>query len=169
MPRRSAATRAAAQARQIDHGPDLVLARGERFVIEAPDPDRPNVTVRRAMAYWLPAVLHHAGQLSDAALAAAIRLRNDAELALGAREGDPLLRVDGSRRFGPTQIALDAQARVRRALAAVGRSSAACLQLAVIGNATLADLARALGCSDGATADFLRSVLDRLARHYDCS
>lgn len=153
-----------------DLGPRGVLARGERVEEFGPDPDVPNRTVKRSRASWLPLEMHQKGTLSDAAMAAALAFRDDWELSQGARDGiaaqPPGVRADGFSGACPTQVALDAMARVRAALEAVGKTGSVCLSLAVARGATLAQLALTLGHREQAASGYFAGVLDRLADHY---
>lgn len=158
--------------RGADHGPREPLARGERVVELAPDPGRPNATIRRARATWLPLEMHARGALSRAGLEAATRYRDDVELASRAQERprDPAawVRVDGGGGRCPTQAVLDAARRVAAAEAAAGTTGAVVLRLAVASGATRQALARAIGCSERSATGYLAAVLDRLADHYAC-
>lgn len=161
-----------AQPRRADFGPRVVLARGERVESQAPDLDRPHVrdaVVRVARAYWLPLEMHQRGTLSRDLLAVAVRYRDDCEIAEGARDAPGQaaeVRVDGASPRCPSQVALDAQARVRRAEAALQAWGVRAVRAAVAGNAKRAELAAVIGLAEAVAVGYLIAQLELIAEAY---
>lgn len=106
----------------LDHGPAIRLARGETAVRDAPDPDAPNRTVRRAAVRVLYHGLWADGLLTDDQHEAADRLLVALEAAQGARDGGlpPGIRVAPHQQGSPSARQVQATADLRLAREALG-------------------------------------------------
>lgn len=99
---------------------------------------------------------------------AAARLRNDYETANGAQCTAAELRITSGAAGGknPADVQLDAIARLRGAIQAVGPSLYGVLAPVVIHGWTVGRLAEARGSSAHRVTGYLVAALDRLADHY---
>jgi hypothetical protein len=109
------------------------------------------------------------GLITKEHLDAAERLSLDFELSDGAHPGyqRPEVRTAGA--FAePAQAQLDAVRRYRAAVRAVGLRLCAVLLPVVLGNVSVAEVAKRMGVSNGFLATgFLLAALDRLVEHYE--
>lgn len=95
---------------------------------DAPDPERPNSTIRRARAYDPLRRM----ALDPALFVAAERFRDAWALAEGAREGVGSVRLEAWQRCHYAARVADARQEVRDSLQAVGLRLAACFVAAVV-------------------------------------
>jgi hypothetical protein len=144
------------------------LDRGEVMVCDAPDPDQPNRTIRRAKAEWLPDKLLANGTIGQQHHDAATRYHNAYEVGiLGARDR---LSVYVDCRGAPAGIAdaqLAAATDYRQATQAVGLTLSAALVWCVLGRGTAAGWAADRGWNPHRAQGYLLAALDRLADHYE--
>ena len=127
-------------------------------VEDAPDPDRPNATIRRARAYDPLRRM----DLDPALFVAAERFRNAYALAEGAREGVGSVRLEAWQRCHYAVRVADARAEVRDSLQAVGLRLSAVFVAAVIQCQPVRCMERGLGMRNGTGADRIAEALGRL-------
>jgi hypothetical protein len=151
-----------------DLGPAVRLARGDVAVAEAPDPDQPNRTIRRARVVWVPDVLLANGTIGQAQHDAASRLHDAYALGiLGARDR---LTVYVDRTGAPSGLAdarLAAASDYREATQAVGQIAMAPLSWCVLSYGTVAGWATQRGWNPHRAMGYLLAAMDRLAEHYE--
>jgi hypothetical protein len=142
-----------------DLGPYHQHLTGRLEVIDAPDPDAPNRTIRRArLADPLRALT-----LTDAQWLAATRHRDNAELAEGARNGDGVGgRPIWDRGTYPAAV-LDAVRERREAIQAVGIVLSSAFLMAVEGWQSMAAIDRNLGRRKGTAAAQVAEALGIVA------
>lgn len=158
------------RAESSDLGPRARRDNGTAEITDAPDPARPNATIRRARAPWAPHALLGTGSITRGQFAACVRYRDDVERAEGARDGMPAAasaaRVDGAAGACPTQAALDALARVRRVHAVLGKQGALVVTQCLIRDWAVRDLARSFGYGERQASGVLCATIARLAEYY---
>jgi hypothetical protein len=150
-----------------DFGPRMRIERGEVVVLDAPDPDRPNATLRRAKAVWAPDVLLRNGTIDQAHHSAATRLHD--AYALGVMGARDRLAVYIARTGAPSGYAdaqLAAAEDYRRACQAVGIVAMSALSWCVVSHGTVAGWAECKGWPVQRAQGYLLAALDRLAEHY---
>lgn len=130
-----------------------------RAVVEdAPDPDRPNATIRRARAYDPLRRM----DLDPALFVAAERFRDCYALAEGAREGVGSIRLEPWQRCHYAARVADARQEVRDSLQAVGLRLAGVFVAAVVLCQPVRAMERQLAMRSGTGADLIREALGRL-------
>jgi hypothetical protein len=151
-----------------DHGPELRRLRGDVEVIDAPDIERPNVTVRRARAVWVPDVLLKSGRIGVHHYTAAKQYLDAYEVGImGAKNRNPLVLVDRS--GGPAGMAdvqLMAAREYAQATKVVGLALNPVLVWCVLGRGSLATFAAEYGWNQHMATGYLLAALDRLAEHF---
>ena len=135
---------------------------------DAPDPDRPNSTIRRARVQWAPDALLSARTIDQRLHEAAKRLLSDYE-ASGPGGAEQIgVYVDRSiRPGGVADDRLDAQTRYRQAHDAVGQVGMAALSWCVLSHGTVAGWAECRGWNPQKALGLLLGALERLAEHYE--
>lgn len=150
-----------------DFGPRAARDRGEVVVMDAPDPDNPNRTLRRARRIWAPDVLLANGTISQEIHNAAVRLHDAYALGvLGARDR---LAVYVDRNGTPSGFAdaqLSAARDYREAAQAVGQVQMAALAWCVLSHGTVAGWAECKGWHVHKAQGYLLAALDRLSEWY---
>lgn len=126
---------------------------------DAPDPDQPNRTIRRARAYD---PLRRMEDLDPALFLAAERFRDRYALAEGAREDSGSVRLEPWQRCHYAARVADARAEVRGSLQAVGLRLSAVFVGIVIVCTPIRALARELRIGDHGITDLIREALERL-------
>jgi hypothetical protein len=150
-----------------DFGPRVRIERGEVDVQDAPDPDRPNATLRRAKAVWAPDVLLRNGTIGQAHHSAATRLHDAYALGiLGARDRLAIYIAKTGAPSGYADAQLAAAEDYRRAAQAVGIVAMSALSWCVISHGTVAGWAECKGWPVQRAQGYLLAALDRLAEHY---
>ena len=150
-----------------DLGPRIRQERGEVVALDAPDPDAPNRTIRRARVVWCPDVLLSNNTISQAHHAAATRLHD--AYALGVIGARHRLEAYVDRTGAPAGYADARLAAVRdyqQAAQAVGQVAMAALAWCVISHGSVAGWAECRGWSKDRAGGYLLAALDRLAEHY---
>jgi len=127
-------------------------------VEDAPDPDAPNRTLRRARAYDPLRRM----DLDPALFVAAERFRNAYALSEGAREGVGSVRLEAWQRCHYAVRVADARAEVRDSLQAVGLRLSAVFVAAVIQCQPVRCMERGLGMRNGTGADRIAEALGLL-------
>jgi len=127
-------------------------------VEDAPDPDRPNATIRRARRYDPLRRM----DLDPALFVAAERFRDAHALAEGAREGMGAARLEAWQRCHYAARVADARAEVRDSLRAVGLRLSAVFVAAVVLHQPVREMERELSMRSGSGADLIREALGRL-------
>jgi len=125
---------------------------------DAPDPDAPNRTIRRARAYDPLRRM----DLDPALFVAAERFRDCHALAEGAREGIGSVRLEAWQRCHDAARVADARAEVTASLRAVGLRLSAVFVAAVVLHQPVREMERDLGVRNGDGADLIREALGRL-------
>jgi hypothetical protein len=151
----------------FDLGPQIQHQRGELVLEDAPDPDAPNRTVRRARREWAPDVLLRNGTIDQGHRDAAIRLHD--AYALGVMGARDRLAVYVDRTGAPSGYAdalLAAATDYREAAQAVGIVAMSALSWCVISHGTVAGWAECKGWPVQRAQGYLLAALDRLAEHY---
>ena len=142
----------------LDHG-----AQPWRTVKEdAPDPDNPNATIRRASVYDPLKRLEREGSIETAHVNAAERFRNCLALTQGAREGVGSVRLEPWQRCHYAARVADARAEVRASLQHVGLRLSAVFVAAVVAQQPIKAIAKDLHMGDRRVGDLLREALERL-------
>jgi hypothetical protein len=152
-----------------DYGPAIRLNRGEVERTEGPCPMRPNVTVRRAKLVVAYAVLWRAGAITDEQREAGDRYLFEVEAAQGARAGMPA----DCARYGqplPSWHPKDRQVRalvsLRAARMVLGCERRALLDLLVLGNLSVRQIAERRRCRRGVVVADIQEALEVLAQHW---
>ena len=138
-------------------------------IVDRPDPDAPQRTVRGARRYDALDDMRRRGSISESELVAAERFRTDCAQAAGARGG-----FDGAggrtgfnpSSYGPSDAQIDAQTRARKAWQAIGMTASGVMAWVLLGNASLRSYVAGNNVSKGAASKSLRDGLARLADHY---
>jgi hypothetical protein len=167
--RRSAARAGRAMEPAADLGPDILRHRGEVMTLDAPDPDSPNRTIRRAKRVWAPDVLLKNGSIDQAMHDAATRLHD--AYALGVQGARDRLTVYVDRTGSPSGYAdgqLAAARDYREAAQAVGQIGMAPLAWCVLSHGTVEGWAAEKRLNPHAAKGQLLMALEMLAQHYDC-
>ena len=125
---------------------------------DAPDPERPNATIRRGRAYDPLRRM----ALDPALFVAAERFRDAYALAEGAREGVGSVRLEAWQRCHYAARVADARQEVRDSLQAVGLRLSAVFVAAVIQCQPVRVMERALSMRHGAGAALVVEALNRL-------
>lgn len=137
-------------------------------VEDAPDPDVPNRTLRRARRYD---PLRRMEDLDPALFLAAERFRTCYALADGARQGIGTVRLEPWQRCHYQDTRADARAEYVGSMRAVGLRLGAVFVAAVLGPMiqtedtapiTLRSIERSLGMRNGTAANCVREALERL-------
>jgi hypothetical protein len=143
------------------------IERGEVDVLDAPDPDHPNATLRRAKAVWAPDVLLRNGTIDQAHHSAATRLHDAYALGvMGARDRLAIYIAKTGAPSGYADAQLAAAEDYRRAAQAVGIVAMSALSWCVISHGTVAGWAECKGWPVQRAQGYLLAALDRLAEHY---
>ena len=113
--------------------------------------------------------LEKRGTITKLHLAAGIKLRDDYEIGeLGGRQGLDLTEIrTGGDGGTPSQVRLDALARYRGAVQAVGPRLSTIMLHVVISNGTVTSWAERRVMSLSRATGYLEAAMDRLADHYD--
>jgi hypothetical protein len=127
-------------------------------VEDAPDPDRPNATLRRARAYDPLRRL----DLDPALFVAAERFRDAYALSQGAREGVGSVRLEPWQRCHYAVKVADARSEVECSLRAVGLRLSGVFVAAVIECQPVRCMERAMRLRSGKGADLIVEALERL-------
>jgi hypothetical protein len=127
-------------------------------VEDAPDPDRPNATLRRARAYDPLRRM----DLDPALFVAAERFRDAYALSEGAREGVGSVRLEPWQRCHYAVKVADARAEVECSLRAVGLRLSGVFVAAVIQCQPVRCMERDLGMRNGTGADRIAEALGLL-------
>ena len=161
-----------------DYGPavtrtkrgDLHMLPGaaEVEIVDRPDPDAPQRTVRGARRYDGLDELRRRGSISEAELVAAERFRTDcaqAEGARGGRDGGGSSGFNPSG-YGPSDAQIDAVTRARLAWQAIGLTSCGVMLWVVLGNGSINAFVAAHDVGKTTASKWLRDGLARLTDHY---
>ena len=139
-------------------------------VEDAPDPDRPNATIRRGRRRDPLRHMLREG-MEPALFIAAERFRDMYALAEGAREGVGSVRLEPWQRCHYAARVADARQEVRESFVAVGMRLAGAFNLAVVSPLmekddpepmTVRRIERILRVRNGSGADLIREALERL-------
>lgn len=106
------------------------------------------------------------GTLTKEHVAAGFRLRDDYELAEGARPGSERSEVRGTNVGGPADAQIAAVARYRNAVQAVGKSLCSMVLHVVLDNRSITAWAEPRGKSVSECTGYLLAGMDRLVEHY---
>ncbi len=112
--------------------------------------------------------LQRGGTINERHLAAAIKLRDDFEIGDGARPGCDRVVAGGQGQNpgGPTDRQIDAMARYRAAVQAVGKTLSGILLHVVLENRTVKDWAEKRSRSLNSSTGYFVAAMDRLLDHY---
>lgn len=151
----------------LDHGPRVQHRNGRLELVDAADPDRPNVTLRRARRVCHYNTAWRAGHLTDAEREACDRYAVLCEREEGAveRRDGPSVKADPWSRTPPLS-AVQAIASLRAAHQAVGNDGAALLRLYVRDNLPVDEIARRRDERREVTMGRTRAAITRLAEHW---
>lgn len=137
-----------------------------RTIIEdAPDPERPNRTIRRQRVYDPLRGLLKRGEIDMPHWIAAERFRDCYALAEGAREGADAGRLAAWQRCHYSAKAADARSEVRSSIQAVGQRLGAVFVASVMQCQPIRTMERDLSMQNGSGPDRIRDVLELLAQH----
>ena len=131
-------------------------------VEDAPDPDRPNATIRRGRRRDPLRRMLDDGTLDLPAFIAAERFRDCHALAEGAREGVGAVRLEPWQRCHYAARVADARAEVRASIQAVGLRLSAVFVASVVLYQPVREMERELTMRNGSGADLIREALERL-------
>lgn len=150
-----------------DLGPRALHDRGEVATVDAPDPDNPNRTIRRARRVWAPDVLLANGTISQEIHNAAVRLHDAYALGvLGARDRLEVYIDKTGTPSGFADAQLGAARDYREAAQAVGQVQMAALSWCVLSHGTVAGWAECKGWHVNKAQGYLLAALDRLGEWY---
>jgi hypothetical protein len=151
-----------------DYGPAIRLNRGEVERTEGACPIAPNVTVRRAKLVVAYEVLWRARAISDEQREACDRYLIEVEAADGARTGQG--RPEGGSAPLPVWHPQDRQVRalvsLRAARLALGCDRRALLDLLIVGNLSVKQIAERRKCRRGTALAQIGEALDILVEHW---
>lgn len=153
-----------------DVGPLIQRQRGDLKVDFAADPANPNATIRRAMRNPRYNQMHLKREINDEereacdAYAILIETRGGARWVNGEHVGGS--STNPAYRGHPTMTQVQASARIGRAHTAVGNDAAALLELFVVQNLPLVELAKRRKERDEVTKGRLLAAINRLAEHW---
>ena len=142
--------------------------RGETEVVDAPDPEHPNRTIRRSRVVWTPDVWLAQGLIGRPEHDAAVRYHDAYALGvLGARDMERLgMRIRGSAQAGISEARLDCATDYRAATQAVGPLLSPALAWCVLSTGTVGGWAESRGWHKQRAMGLLTAALDRLTAHY---
>lgn len=150
-----------------DIGPMMLHRRGWLTLEDAPDPDAPNRTIRRARAVWVPDEWLRKGTIDQADHSAAVRYHDAYALGIeGARERMEFYVQMTGAPSGYSDARLAAATDYRKASDAVGAFSANCLTWCVLRRSTVADWAGNRQLHPQIAAGYLLAAIHRLTEHY---
>lgn len=150
-----------------DLGPVILHRRGWLTLEDAPDPDAPNRTVRRARAVWVPDEWLRKGTIAQADHDAATRYHEAYALGImGARERMPVYVQMTGAPAGYSDARLAAATDFREAEKAVGPFAADCLTWCVLGRSSVAEWANNRHLCRKIAAGYLLAAIHRLTEHY---
>lgn len=162
--------RAAALELAGDFGPKMSRDRGDVEIVQAPDPDAPNRTIKRARRVVVYDVLNRTGTISDEQREAADRYLVTAITAGGGtwRPGDATELLGGAhwQKSGPPERQLRAMSALRRANTALGPGACHLIQRLVLDNKDLAALAAYYSTNTQVVRGMVVAALTRLAEQY---
>lgn len=160
-------TRTSPAAIALDMGTAVRRARGDVMVEDAPDPDAPKRTIRRARAVWAPDVLLRTQAIDKQMHDAAVRYMDSYQLGvLGAKDRSMVFVSRSGSPGGMAEARLAAVTDWRKATQAVGIILSPILTWCVLGHGTLRGYAADCGGSREAAHRSLLAALDRLADHF---
>jgi hypothetical protein len=150
-----------------DLGPLMLHRRGWLTLEDAPDPDAPNRTLRRARAVWVPDEWLRKGTIDQADHSATVRYHEAYALGImGASERAPVYVQMTGAPSGLSDAKLAAATDYRKASEAVGAFSANCLTWCVLGRSTVAEWAGNRQIHPQIAAGYLLAAIHRLTEHY---
>ena len=148
---------------RADLGPSIRRQRGDVVVTDAPDPDAPNRTIRRAALFDPLRRLRDEGTIETAHWVAAERFRDQLALSQGAREGEGGRLEPWQRCHYAVRVA-DARAEVEASLQAVGLRLGGIFIALVVQRQGLRAYEREYRIRNGDGAELIRAALNALAQ-----
>jgi hypothetical protein len=167
MPKPKPRARGLNASHESDIGPLMLHRRGWLTLEDAPDPDAPNRTIRRARAVWVPDEWLRKGTITQAHHNAAVRYHEAYALGvMGASDRAPIyIQITGAP-SGLSDARLAAVTDYRKASDAVGAFSADCLTWCVLNRSTVANWANNRRMHPQIAAGYLLAAIHRLTEHY---
>ncbi len=152
----------------VDHGPAIMIRRGEIVREDRADPDNANRTVAGTSRRDGLRTMWAKGLIDGAEWHAATRFRDDLELASGARpnQGDNGGVRSTARHYEPGIAQIDAQTRVTGAWQAVGLVLTGVVSWVIVSRGTLSDYAECKGVRKERACQMLSTGLARLVVFY---